>query len=142
MFLKVADGSLSICVDVSNPGEQGHYLQFPVTPSFIAQAIVHYQALGKAPKTPQKRQQGDLSGFDEFWRVYPKKEAKQAARQAWKAQSAARSTAEIIADVSRRAASEDWTKQGGKYVPYAATYLNQRRWEDGGDDRHEDEGWL
>ena len=30
----------------------------------------------------------------------------------------------------KRAASFDWQKEGGRFVPQPATYLNQRRWED------------
>ena len=26
--------------------------------------------------------------------------------------------------------SADWKKEGGKYIPYPATWLNNRRWED------------
>jgi hypothetical protein len=26
--------------------------------------------------------------------------------------------------------SEDWTKEGGQYIPYPATWLNAKGWED------------
>lgn len=37
----------------------------------------------------------------------------------------------ILEDIERRKSGEDWSKDGGKYIPNPATYLNQRRWEDG-----------
>ena len=38
---------------------------------------------------------------------------------------------DILADIDRKAASDSWQKDGGQFIPNPATYLNQRRWEDG-----------
>ncbi len=81
-------------------------------------------------KPTHKPPEGD-EGFDEFWSVYPKKDAKDPARKAWAKiapDSALRD--QIVAAVKARAQTKDWTKDGGQYVPMAATFLNQRRWED------------
>jgi len=69
-------------------------------------------------------------GFARFWSAYPKKAAKPAAIKAFKAQKVNGEIGNILDDIARKAASDDWTKDGGKYVPNPATYLNQRRWED------------
>ena len=37
---------------------------------------------------------------------------------------------ELIATVERARFSEQWTKDGGSFIPHPATWLNQRRWED------------
>ena len=37
---------------------------------------------------------------------------------------------EIMAAVEMAKESADWKKEGGKYIPYPATWLNNRRWED------------
>ena len=38
--------------------------------------------------------------------------------------------ARIVSSVQRSCDSPDWRKDGGEYIPYPATYLNGRRWED------------
>lgn len=71
-------------------------------------------------------------GFASFWSTYPKKIAKPNAIKAFKA--AKLKTGEIdsiLTDIDTRKQSDDWTKENGKYIPNPATYLNQRRWEDG-----------
>ena len=71
-------------------------------------------------------------GFASFYAVYPKKTAKPNAIKAFKA--AKLKTGEIdsiLTDIETRKQSDDWTKENGKYIPNPATYLNQRRWEDG-----------
>lgn len=71
-------------------------------------------------------------GFASFWSVYPKKTAKPAAHKALKAAKLKAGELDLILnDIEARKDSEDWTKEGGKYVPNPATYINQRRWEDG-----------
>ena len=36
----------------------------------------------------------------------------------------------MIATIERATTSEDWLKEGGKYIPYPATWLGARGWED------------
>lgn len=68
--------------------------------------------------------------FETFWAAYPKKDGKRDAESAWAKVDAP--IAVILAAVSIRAKSEDWTKSNGQFVPLAATYLRGRRWEDAG----------
>jgi len=75
---------------------------------------------------------GEGAWFDvTFWPAYPRKVAKEAARKA-----AARleregvDLAEVMAGLEAARASEQWTRDGGRYVPHPATWLNGRRWED------------
>ena len=81
----------------------------------------------------------DAEAFNRFWSVYPKKVGK---KDAWRAflkamnekgggQGSARPTADaMIEAVERQKRSEQWTKEGGRYIPNPATWLNQGRWED------------
>ena len=81
----------------------------------------------------------DAEAFNRFWSVYPKKVGK---KDAWRAflkamnekgggQGSARPTADaMIEAVERQKRSEQWTKEGGRYIPHPATWLNQGRWED------------
>lgn len=72
-----------------------------------------------------------LDGFDEFWKVYPRKEAKATAKKAWaKIKPEDGLLDRITSAVSAKASTFDWTKEGGKYIPLPASWLNQRRWED------------
>lgn len=70
-------------------------------------------------------------GFDSFWQVYPKKVGKPAAEKAFKAAKLNGHLPEVLADIELKKESEAWTKNGGQFIPNPATYLNQRRWEDG-----------
>jgi hypothetical protein len=69
--------------------------------------------------------------FSSFWASYPKKVSKQAALKAWcnlKPDEELAST--IVTAVERYKNTKDWQKEDGKYVPYPATFLNGKRWED------------
>lgn len=71
--------------------------------------------------------------FEKFWTMYPRKDSKVQAEKAFaKLSPTEQLLAEILAGVGRAATSEQWRKDEGKYIPYASTWLNQRRWEDGG----------
>lgn len=70
-------------------------------------------------------------GFDSFWSSYPRKEAKAEAQKAFKKINATAALLEqILAAIEDQKKSESWVKDGGKYIPHAATWLNGRRWED------------
>ena len=69
-------------------------------------------------------------GFDEFWKAYPKKVAKQDAVRAFKKLKPNAETVEaIIADVKART-SHEWNGKELQYIPHPATYLRGKRWED------------
>lgn len=67
-------------------------------------------------------------GFLQFWSAYPKKKAKDQASKAFAKADAPLET--LMLAVMRHRDSADWRKDGGKYIPYPATWLNGRRWED------------
>ena len=68
------------------------------------------------------------AGFDLFWDAYPKKKSKQAAEKAFKKVKVPVEV--LMAAVERQKQSKDWLKDGGQFIPYPATWLNQGRWED------------
>jgi len=70
-----------------------------------------------------------VDGFDSFWNIFPRKEAKKEAQKAW-AKIPITDRPAIIAAVNQFKLSEQWQKDGGQFIPYAATFLNGRRWED------------
>ena len=69
--------------------------------------------------------------FDKFYSLYPKKHGKQNALKSWEKLKPDDSLCqEIMTALSQQKKSEQWTKDNGKFVPYPATWLNGRRWED------------
>lgn len=81
--------------------------------------------------TPRKGAKSVFTdGFDEFWAVYPKKDAKQTAVKAWlKLKPDDDLKQAIIAGVQRDIDGR-WKGAERRYIPNPTTYLNQRRWED------------
>lgn len=70
-------------------------------------------------------------GFEEFWESYPRKVGKGDARRAWiRARPNAGMRAKIQATIRKMARCEQWTKNGGQYIPHPATWLNREGWED------------
>jgi hypothetical protein len=69
--------------------------------------------------------------FARFWRTYPKKRSKgQAERAFFRIDPDEQLLATMIATIERATTSEDWLKEGGKYIPHPATWLGARGWED------------
>ena len=69
--------------------------------------------------------------FDRFWAAYPKKKGKESARRAWRKLRPDMALCRVMASaLDRQKQSEDWRRDGGKYIPYPASWLNGRRWED------------
>lgn len=70
-------------------------------------------------------------GFDEFWGEWPKKVAKKEAQKAWNEIGPdAALRARIKAAVAWQRNQPGWLKDGGQYVPNAATWLRAERWDD------------
>lgn len=74
----------------------------------------------------------DDDGFDSFWKAYPLKKGKQAAVKAWKKLNPDPAFAQKIIDAVLLHARDDeqWTKDDGRFIPHASTFLNGQRWED------------
>ncbi len=69
--------------------------------------------------------------FEEFWKAYPKKRAKDDARKAFDKRKPTRALLDSMLNAIRgQALSPDWIKDGGQYIPYPATWLNDGRWQD------------
>ncbi len=91
-------------------------------------------AVVAALKTVLAERLSDHPGFEEFWRVYPRKEGKLAARKAWnKLRPSGGLLAKVLHGLARWVASRQWRVDG--VVPHASTWLNGQRWEDEVDDR-------
>lgn len=77
--------------------------------------------------------QQNLDDFDAFWKEYPRKVGKQTCLKIWlnPKKKKLRPEIGIIVDVLKvHKASEDWTKEDGKYIPHPSTWLNRGGWDD------------
>lgn len=74
---------------------------------------------------------GNHDGFDQFWETYPRKIGKEAARKAWKKlRPSPQMQSMIVIAVKTQCACDQWTRDGGQFIPHPTTWLNQGRWQD------------
>lgn len=83
----------------------------------------------QAESGPQKAD--TEASFETFWKLYPRKTAKDNARKAFaKINPDAELLAEIMDSLAKHATCHDWLKDNGQFIPHASTWLNQKRWND------------
>lgn len=71
--------------------------------------------------------------FEKFYKSYPKKVKKQNVSKWFKKNKPSIELfSSIMHSLEQFKKSEDWLKDGGQYIPYPSTWLNQKRWEDEG----------
>lgn len=69
--------------------------------------------------------------FLAFWQAYPKKKAKADAHARWMKMKPSRALLQImLTAIEEQKKSKEWTKDGGQYIPYPATWLHRGQWED------------
>ncbi len=71
-----------------------------------------------------------LPEFQQFWEAYPRKVAKLDAEKAFREVIRETSLPELLNALSQQKQSVEWTKEQGRFAPYAASYLRSRRWRD------------
>ena len=82
---------------------------------------------GKVPSLQRDgiEREGD---FDCFWRAYPKKMGKAAAKRSFR--QVRIPLDRLLQALERQKRSPQWTRDQGRFIPNPATWLNQARWED------------
>lgn len=88
---------------------------------------------GSERKTPKSKLKNSTfpALFLQFWEAYPKKCNKDSALKAWNnIPDPAALLPKMLEVVRGFAQSSEWKRDGGRYIPYAATWLNHSRWED------------
>lgn len=69
--------------------------------------------------------------FEKFYKEYPKKVKKQDVKKWFKKnRPSSKLFSSMINRLEQFKTSNDWQKDGGQYIPYPTTWLNQKRWED------------
>jgi len=92
------------------------------------------------PKASQTIEDGDaigiedkynMSGFEVFWKAYPKKKSKGDAEKWWIKNLPNNSLVEqMILSIKKLKESDSWKNEGGKYIPHPSSWLNSKGWED------------
>ena len=84
----------------------------------------HNPPVEPKPSAQEKR-------FAEFWDEYPKKVGKQDALRKWKQlKPNAELFDRIMQAIKDAKKSEQWIREGGRYIPNPSTWINQGRWDD------------
>lgn len=91
------------------------------------QATDEQQQLNKDNKANKDKEL--LAQFEKFWSEYPKKKDKRKAQDKFCKLSLV-DIENIFTALSWQVKLDDWTKDGGKFIPYPTTYLNGERWKD------------
>lgn len=80
---------------------------------------------------PPLREKATSQSFALFWKAYPKRKSKGQAERAFKKINPDEVLlATMLAAIEVGKKSADWLKDDGQFIPYPATWLNARGWED------------
>ncbi len=80
------------------------------------------------PNPPISPHGGSDDAFDVFWKAYPKKVGKAAAKKAFRKVKVPLES--LLSAIERQKCGSQWSRDNGQYIPNPATWLNQERWED------------
>jgi hypothetical protein len=87
------------------------------------------------PPLPPRKRGGSATpasaDFEKFWQAYPTKKNRGRAEKAWaKIKPDAGLVEAILVAINQAKAGADWLRDGGKYIPNPATWLNDKCWLD------------
>jgi len=111
----------------------GATLESPVAANGQEQTVPDQHALAdpKSKRDTKPVAMDPLDGFEQFYRLYPRRQKRPSAESAWKKlkpDAALRET--LLAALAKHCMRPDWIKDGGQYIPLPASWLNGRCWED------------
>jgi len=93
----------------------------------------------------KKKPCASADAFARFWTAYPKKKSKGQAEKAFsKINPDEQLLGVMLAAIGRAKTSDQWRRNKGQFVPYPATWLNAKGWEDeeGFDEADRRSWWL
>jgi hypothetical protein len=115
--------------DRTGQGQGQGLKENPIPPNPLPGTSPGERALAKSAETAAQRQ-----AFEAWWQGYPKKLGKAKAEEAWlriKPDEGMRAV--LTAAVAAQREWETWKRDGGRFIPYPATWLNGKRWADEAD---------
>lgn len=99
--------------------------------------LVTHSKANQEPRTKNHSNPIVPSGTDElferFWLAYPNRKNKKGAAKAWAKLNLVENDLRVAAIRRGLVAwkqNDEWTKDGGRFVPHAATWINAERWND------------
>jgi hypothetical protein len=99
--------------------------------SRVSNPLVTDSSVGVGVEKRIKTSCANAGAFDAFWSAYPKKKSKGDAEKAWtKIKPNGELVERIMSAMTRAKTCPDWCREGGKFVPYPASWLNAKGWED------------
>lgn len=121
--MKTVTGSVSKTLTESATGIEQTMNEPENEPLSVAEPAGEYRA---------RECRGPLTvSFERFWAAYPKKRNKGDACKAWRALNPDERLVGVILQAIERAKSfAQWRKDGGQFIPYPASWLRARGWED------------
>ena len=91
----------------------------------------HETVINIKDTTPPLPPKGGSDEFEQFWQAYPKKVGIDKAEASFKKiKSLETVLPQILKALEWQKESDQWTRDGGQYIPLPTTYLNQGRWKD------------
>lgn len=100
--------------------------RYPTTTTTTTSTSTSTSTILSCPSAKPPRLSDD--DFEVFWKAYPRKESKAAAKKAFAKASVPLDI--LLQALETQQQSDQWRRNNGQYIPYAGTWLNQKRWED------------
>jgi hypothetical protein len=114
-----------------NPDNNAHKSVISLVHKYGVDKPLTSPSRGVKDKDKDKVVDKDKERFNTFWEAYPKKKSKGDALKAWKQIKPSKELSDvIISKLLLLNASHDWTKEGGKFIPYPASWLRAGGWDD------------
>ena len=115
---------------VSPAGEESY--EIPGEESFTTNTKnINTKNINKEKETTKEKESRLQKDFEKFWDTYPRKKSKGDAEKAWKQIKPSPELVEIIiSKVVLLKSSQEWLREGGEFIPYPATWLRAKGWED------------
>ena len=123
-------GFIKVRPNTDNSGKNIDYSE--KNPSYSGNNDTKKSKVKKSKEKESISQTGHLEeGFRRFWEIYPRKQGKQEAEKAWKKLAPDEELLErLLTALGKARTCDQWSRDNGRYIPYPATWLNQKRWED------------
>jgi hypothetical protein len=123
-----------------NPPPPDTILEYSMSPQGVLADETKRESKSKSER--ESKPVNDGGNFLRFWSAYPKKVGKIDALKAWK-KNGRPEIAKILEAVAKQRASPQWLKEGGKFIPNPATWLNGGRWDDQPTEEYDEaDHWL
>ena len=99
------------------------------SPPRINQEVKNQEVEPIPPPPKGERKPGRFAEFWEAWPSHKRKVAKAQCEAKWRSKGCDAIADRVIEAVVSASKSQDWTKDGGEYIPSPLVWLNQARWE-------------